>query len=72
MVRSKWSFTAEEDEKLIEAISVHPALFDLKHEFYKDQRVKDNIWIIIAGEVGRSGIYTTAFVKCYIYRVSSK
>lgn len=51
----KFTFSCEEDDKLIEAVASHPALYDLKHELYKDQRAKDNIWVIIGNAVGRSG-----------------
>jgi len=37
----------QEIDKLIEA---HPAVFDMKHVFCKDQHAKDNIWVVIAGE----------------------
>lgn len=51
----KFTFSSEQDDKLIEALAPHPALYDLKHELYRDQRAKDNIWITIANEVGRTG-----------------
>ena len=44
-----------EDYKLIEEIAAHPAVFDMKHVFCKDQHAKDNIWVVIAGEVGKTG-----------------
>ena len=47
-------FTCEEDDKLIEAVAAHPALSDMKHVLYKDQHAKDNIWGVIAGEVGKT------------------
>lgn len=51
----KLNFTPEEDEKLVEAISPHPLIYDLRNPQYKDQRAKDNVWVVISEEVGRSG-----------------
>lgn len=51
----KLNFSAEEDEKLIEAVAIHPAIYDLQHSMYKDQGAKDNVWIEIATIVERSG-----------------
>lgn len=51
----KFSFSYAEDEKLLDALAPHPAIYDLKNLQYKDQRAKDNTWVIIANEVGRSG-----------------
>lgn len=65
MSQPKLNFTAEEDDKLVEAVAAHPAVYDLHHALYKDQRAKDNIWVVIAGEVGRSGMYK-------IYNIISK
>lgn len=54
---TKFYFSAEEDEKLIEEVSTHPALYDLQDPNYKDQKVKDNIWVVVGEEVGRPGTY---------------
>ncbi|XP_054288967.1 uncharacterized protein LOC129004415 [Macrosteles quadrilineatus] len=47
-------FTLEEDEKLVEAISPHPEIYNLRHPLYKDQRARNNVWEAISEEVGRS------------------
>lgn len=48
-------FSKTDDEKLINEVAMHPALYDLKHELYKDQNVRDNIWKIVSEKVNKSG-----------------
>lgn len=48
-------FSAIEDEKLINAIGLHRAIYDSENVDYKNQHIKDNIWEVIAKETERSG-----------------
>ncbi|KAK9708215.1 Alcohol dehydrogenase transcription factor Myb/SANT-like [Popillia japonica] len=47
-------FSAIEDEKLINAIGLHRAIYDSENVDYKNQHIKDNIWEVIAKETERS------------------
>ncbi|KAI4455630.1 madf domain transcription factor [Holotrichia oblita] len=46
-------FSVEEDEKLINTVQKHPALYDASNKLYKNQNVRDNAWDDVAGVVGR-------------------
>ncbi|KAI4455499.1 madf domain transcription factor [Holotrichia oblita] len=46
-------FSVEEDEKLINTVQKHPALYDASNKIYKNQNVRDNAWDDVAGVVGR-------------------
>ena len=48
-------FSVEEDEVLVEEVACHPSLWQLSHPQYKNQRIKDNVWVEIAEKVGKSG-----------------
>lgn len=48
-------FSSAEDEKLINVVHVHKAIYDAQNTDYKDQQIKDNIWDEIANHVGRNG-----------------
>lgn len=67
-------FSKVEDEKLIHEVSIHPAIYDLKHKLYKDQNVRDNIWQSIAKNINdKSGKFFYCFLLTSlvrIYRVS--
>ncbi|KAJ8938643.1 hypothetical protein NQ314_011382 [Rhamnusium bicolor] len=51
---ARFQFSPEEDEKLVELVARHPALYDAGHMKYKDQMMKENIWKEISNEVRRS------------------
>ncbi|KAJ8928544.1 hypothetical protein NQ314_018893 [Rhamnusium bicolor] len=51
---ARFQFSPEEDEKLVELVARHPALYDAGHMEYKDQMMKENIWKEISNEVRRS------------------
>ncbi|KAJ8965702.1 hypothetical protein NQ317_006743 [Molorchus minor] len=51
---ARFQFSPEEDEKLVELVARHPALYDASHMEYKDQMMKENIWKEISNEVERS------------------
>lgn len=48
-------FSEADDEILVEQVGKHPALYNLTHEFYKDQKTKDRTWAQIADIVGKPG-----------------
>ncbi|KAE9521371.1 hypothetical protein AGLY_018193 [Aphis glycines] len=41
---SKLIFSYEEDVMLVELVSNHPCLFDLKHQAYKDIQIREKVW----------------------------
>ncbi|KAJ8723095.1 hypothetical protein PYW08_003007 [Mythimna loreyi] len=45
-----------DDEKLIELVRVHPAIYDLSHRKYMDNHFKATIWNNIGLELGVSGL----------------
>lgn len=47
------SFSDADDEILVEEVANHPSLWQLSNAFYKDLRLKDNIWAEIANKVGK-------------------
>ncbi|KAJ8928436.1 hypothetical protein NQ314_019025 [Rhamnusium bicolor] len=51
---ARFQFSPEEDEKLVELVARHPALYDAGHMEYKDQMMKEIIWKEISNEVRRS------------------
>ncbi|KAJ8941007.1 hypothetical protein NQ314_010516 [Rhamnusium bicolor] len=53
---ARFQFSPEEDEKLVELVARHPALYDAGHMEYKDQMMKENIWKEISNEVRRSAV----------------
>lgn len=55
--KTKFVFSPEEDEKLVEEVAKYPALFDLAHHDYRDQKLKDLIWNEISRVTGRSSEY---------------
>ncbi|KAK7066164.1 hypothetical protein SK128_012123 [Halocaridina rubra] len=46
-------FSDEQDEILVEEVAKHPSLWQLSHPKYKDQRLKDNIWAVVAEKIGK-------------------
>jgi len=54
---AKLTFSAEEEEKLIEVIQKNSVIYDLAHPKYKNTIYKDEIWIDIANTIGKSGKY---------------
>lgn len=48
-------FSREEDDSLIEVVSKNPCLYDVKHKYYHDHALRDNIWAHIAQEINKSG-----------------
>lgn len=49
------AFSDEDCEKLIELIRQHPSIYDPKLDSYRDENLKDNIWINIAGKINKTG-----------------
>lgn len=49
------TFTDEQAEKLIELVREQRAIYDTKHEDYRDTNVRANIWQSIAKEMGQYG-----------------
>nr|CAD7431393.1 unnamed protein product [Timema monikensis] len=47
-------YFAELDEKLIDLVKSHPILYQLSDKNYKDNFMKENIWIEIAGRLGKA------------------
>ncbi|XP_063235276.1 transcription factor Adf-1-like [Bacillus rossius redtenbacheri] len=47
------SFTAEQDEKLIDLVREHRVLYDLHHCKYKDSIVRENVWKEIAASLNK-------------------
>jgi len=54
---AKLTFSAEEEDKLIEVIQKNSVIYDLAHPKYKYTIYKDKIWIDIASIIGKSGKY---------------
>nr|CAD7459043.1 unnamed protein product [Timema tahoe] len=47
-------YFAELDERLIELVKSHPILYQLSDRNYKDNFMKENVWIEIAGRLGKA------------------
>jgi len=50
------SFTAIDDEKLIECVRNYPVLYKLKDKNYKDNCIKENVWKEISHSIGKTGM----------------
>lgn len=48
-------FSAVEDECLLINVERHKVLYDAQEKDYKNQDVKDTLWVVVSKEVGRSG-----------------
>nr|CAD7269272.1 unnamed protein product [Timema shepardi] len=47
-------YFAELDEKLIDLVKSHPILYQLSDKSYKDNFMKENVWIEIAASLGKA------------------
>ncbi|XP_054281235.1 uncharacterized protein LOC128998904 [Macrosteles quadrilineatus] len=54
MANNLYYFSYEEDEKLVNAISQHPNIYDVLHPQYKNKEDKVGVWAMVSEEVGRS------------------
>lgn len=51
----------EEDVKLAELVTQHPCIFNAEHAFYKNQRIRDNVWHKISEDINKNGNYTLQY-----------
>jgi len=54
---ARLTFSAEEEDKLIELIQKNSVIYDFAHPKYKNTIYKDEIWIDIANTIEKSGKY---------------
>lgn len=52
---SRCPFSRAEDEKLVACVQNFPPIYDTCHKEYKNQDLRDDIWLQISIEVSRSG-----------------
>lgn len=49
------AFSEEDCERLIELIRLHPPIYNAQLDSYRDENLKDNIWMNIAGSINKTG-----------------
>lgn len=52
---TRLDFTVEQEEKLIEYVKAHPALFNPKDAQYKNRTYRDHLWIEFGSSIEKSG-----------------
>nr|CAD7201477.1 unnamed protein product [Timema douglasi] len=60
-------YFAELDEKLIDLVKSHPILYQLSDKNYKDNFMKENVWIEIAASLGKaegSDVFYALLLSC--------
>lgn len=54
---SKFAFSKEEDENLIQEVIKYKVLYDPQHKYFKRSLYKDTLWKKISQEVNREGSF---------------
>lgn len=63
--------TEAQDEALVAAVGQFPALYDLRHEDYKNRKVRADLWDNIALSLGRDGKITNAMYNTLYHSYNS-
>lgn len=62
MSLKKNKFTDEEEEKIFDYVKTNEILFNVKHAKFRDSEAKNRLWLVLAKELNKDGMYYILFL----------
>lgn len=61
--KAKVKFSDDEEEKIIDFVKSNEVLFNVKHGKFRDAEAKNRLWLTLANELNKDGMYL--YVYCF-------